>query len=169
MRTMSAATAVLLALSVTGCASTGPEATTEAPAPKTVTITGTFNAPADIEYDFSGGNSDGPPSMTNMVAGDPCGTDGGYSDIRTGTQVTVRAANGETLAVGALGAETFTPAPEMAEGPFPGSKITIGDCSFRSRSKHPDGKDLYGVEVSHRGVITYPREKLNQPIQLTLS
>jgi hypothetical protein len=68
-----------------------------------------------------------------------CGGSGGYSDITTGTAVTVYNAAGTVLSQGALGS---------------GHSNGAGTCLFSlSAPNVPAGEKFYLVEVSHRGRI----------------
>ncbi|WP_410670723.1 hypothetical protein [Amycolatopsis sp. cmx-4-68] len=68
-----------------------------------------------------------------------CGGSGGYSDITTGTAVTVYNAAGTVLSQGSLGT---------------GHSDGVGTCGFTlSAPKVPAGEKFYLVEVSHRGRI----------------
>lgn len=68
-----------------------------------------------------------------------CGGSGGYSDITTGTAVTVYNAAGTVLSQGALGT---------------GHSNGAGTCVFSlSALNVPAGEKFYLVEVSHRGRI----------------
>ncbi|MEV6646274.1 hypothetical protein [Amycolatopsis sp. NPDC051371] len=68
-----------------------------------------------------------------------CGGSGGYSDITTGTAVTVYNAAGTVLSQGALGT---------------GHSDGAGTCVFSlSAPNVPSGEKFYLVEVSHRGRI----------------
>jgi hypothetical protein len=68
----------------------------------------------------------------------------GYDDIRAGTSVTVADASGATIAVGKLG-----------DGRLNGSGFTR-TCGFVfTVADVPAGKGFYGIEVSHRGRMTY--------------
>lgn len=121
--------AVLL---LAGCADKPPAE------PATFTVNGTMSA--ELSYHDS---SDG---------GD-CRTGGGYSDIRTGAQVTVKDEAGTVVAVGKLD---------------PGHNHS-GQCVFEfAVNGVPDGKTFYGIEVSHRGELRYDRDQLNQTLAFTL-
>lgn len=68
-----------------------------------------------------------------------CGGSGGYSDITTGTTVTVYNAAGTVLSQGALGT---------------GRSDGAGTCVFSLAAPNvPAGEKFYLVEVSHRGRI----------------
>jgi hypothetical protein len=70
-----------------------------------------------------------------------CHGSGGYSDIDTGTSVTVYDAGGTVVATGSLGQ---------------GRSSALGGCTFPiSVRSVPEGSAFYQVEVSHRGKITY--------------
>ncbi|MFJ7216485.1 hypothetical protein [Amycolatopsis sp. NPDC098790] len=84
-----------------------------------------------------------------------CGGSGGYSDITTGTTVTVYNATGTVLSQGALG----TGRPNGA-----------GSCVFTlSAPNVPAGEKFYLVEVSHRGrIMVQPDDARNGTVALSL-
>jgi hypothetical protein len=84
-----------------------------------------------------------------------CGGSGGYSDITTGTAVTVYNAAGTVLSQGALG----TGRPDGA-----------GSCVFSlSAPNVPAGEKFYLVEVSHRGrIMVQPDDARNGRVALSL-
>ncbi len=84
-----------------------------------------------------------------------CGGSGGYSDITTGTAVTVYNAAGTVLSQGALG----TGRPEGS-----------GTCVFSlSAPNVPAGEKFYLVEVSHRGrIVVQPEDAQNGKVALSL-
>jgi hypothetical protein len=80
-----------------------------------------------------------------------CEGTGGYNDITAGVAVTVGGANGQVLAVGALG---------------PGQPGVA--CTFSFDVAVPAGQSLYTVTISHRGTQTVTPDQLSAGIQLTL-
>lgn len=84
-----------------------------------------------------------------------CGGSGGYSDITTGTTVTVYNAAGTVLSQGALG----TGRPDGA-----------GTCVFSLAAPNvPAGEKFYLVEVSHRGrIMVQPDDARNGNVALSL-
>jgi hypothetical protein len=149
MRMVATITAVLL---LAGCGSTTNQVG-ESPTPSApLKVTGTITVEAD--------------SMSSEQAmGGACVTDGGYSDIRTGAQVTMADSSGKALALGALDSghvsEVFDPGTAV-EG-------MASQCVFGfTVSDVPAGEKIYSVEVSHRGKVNFTRDKLNEPITLTL-
>jgi hypothetical protein len=69
-------------------------------------------------------------------------------------------ASGEVLAVGNLAVGLYR---QNETYDF------ISDCEFPfTVAGVPDDRVLYLVDVSHRGEMTYPRDKLNEPVNLTL-
>jgi hypothetical protein len=82
-----------------------------------------------------------------------CIGEGGYDDIAPGAQVTVTAPDGTVLAVGHLG----------AGGTVGGDGSRIGgSCVFPFEvAGVPAGRGLYGIEVSHRGVVVYQESDLS--------
>ncbi|GLY34666.1 hypothetical protein Amsp01_006900 [Amycolatopsis sp. NBRC 101858] len=84
-----------------------------------------------------------------------CGGSGGYSDITTGTTVTVYNAAGTVLSQGALGT---------------GRPNGGGSCVFTlSAPNVPAGEKFYLVEVSHRGrIMVQPDDARNGNVALSL-
>lgn len=83
-------------------------------------------------------------------AGNPCRGSGGYGDIEPGAQVTVADGAGDILAVGRLDAGIAVPAG-------------VGDimyCRFSFTVSEVPVVDIYQVEVSHRGALTYSFDDL---------
>lgn len=89
--------------------------------------------------------------------GSGCQGGEGYSDIHAGTQVTITDPAGVVLAIGQLG---------------PGLPIVVDgfrSCVFRFTAiSAPSGKGIYGIEVSHRGVMRFEEARLAGDIELTL-
>ena len=127
---------------VTGC-SAAPAATPTAPA--TFDVKGTI-AVTLILFDASDG--------------DPCTTTGGYDDIRTGTQVKVSDASGKIVGLGALSSGLARDTDTSWRG--------TNKCEFSfSVTGIPEGGEIFGVEVSHRGVVQFTRNQADQ-VALTL-
>lgn len=84
-----------------------------------------------------------------------CGGSGGYSDITTGTAVTVYNAAGTVLSQGALGT---------------GHSNGAGTCVFSlSAPNVPAGEKFYLVEVSHRGrIMVQPDDARGGRVALSL-
>jgi hypothetical protein len=78
----------------------------------------------------------------------PCpeGPGGGYSDISDGTQVTVKDAAGTVLAAGTL----------------TGGTITVGEVAFTFTVEGVPDADLYQVEVSRRGALSYTADQMDE-------
>lgn len=84
--------------------------------------------------------------------GQRCRGDGGFSDMREGTQVTVTSSGGDIIALGSL--QTGT-----ARG--------YGTCIWRfTVDDVPTGQGFYGIEVSQRGVLRFAEADLTRPITL---
>jgi hypothetical protein len=150
MRMIATITAVLL---LAGCGSNQDEPTTQASTapttPATFTTTGTYTVTLD--------------GLT-MQPGEACGEVSRYNypDIIKGAQVTVRSSTAEVLAVGALSDGKYRPNPEWQN--------LYGYCVFPfTVPAVPDGRPLYTIEVSHRGVTSYPRAKLDKPVSIVLT
>jgi hypothetical protein len=87
-------------------------------------------------------------TFKSATQGRACSGSGGYSDIRSGAQVTVSDGNGKLLATTAL-----------TDGKITASNSVNGDCMFEFIIKVPDA-DFYAVEVSHRGQLKYSKNDL---------
>jgi hypothetical protein len=150
MRVIATITAILL---LAGCGESNkmPESPTSS-VPASFKVSGTITVAAD--------------SMSSEQAmGGVCVTDGGYSDIRTGAQVTVEDSAGKAIALGAL------QAGHVSEVFDSGTAVEgmASLCVFGFRVNDvPAGEQIYSVEVSHRGKLNFTRDKLNEPISLTL-
>jgi hypothetical protein len=153
-------TALAATVLLTGCGvSQLASKAASSPTPTSFTIKGTMTVK-------SGEGSD--PNM-----GKSCITDGGYADISTGTQVTVKNGTGKVLALGSLGPgstsdwltlPTFDPETGSIE-----SRPQATKCRFAfSVPNVPEGEDFYAVEVSHRGEVRYSRSDLNTSVTLRL-
>jgi hypothetical protein len=82
----------------------------------------------------------------SFTPGRSCEGDGGYSDIQAGTAVTISDAAGRVVAAGVLAG---------------GRASSSADCDFTfSVPDVPGGEDLYRLEVSHRGTLTYTADQL---------
>jgi hypothetical protein len=80
-----------------------------------------------------------------------CAGSGGYDDIQPGAQVTITGPDGTVLAVGEMSAGTVS--------------VALDACRFWFQvAGVPAGHGLYGIEVAHRGVVTFPEERLNSVI-----
>jgi hypothetical protein len=136
------ASAVLL----TACGSNEPKATpSSSPSPTTFTFSGTVTVEAG--------------SGSEATDGGDCVTDGGYSDISSGAQVTVTDEGGKIVALGNLDPG------HTAEvvGTF-ASTCVFG---FTVRSV-PEGVAFYSIEIAHRGALRYTRSDLATPLALSL-
>jgi hypothetical protein len=87
------------------------------------------------------------------IAGDPCESAGGYSDITPGTAVTIGGPAGQTLGIGALSA---------------GVETSGGYCVFSFDVQVQGGQALYTVTISHRGTQTFTPAQVASGIALTL-
>jgi hypothetical protein len=96
--------------------------------------------------DFDGG--------VDRYQGQCLGSDG-YEDLVPGAQVTIRDSKGETLAVGALDAG-WPDGPGTCVFPF-----VVNDV--------PAGEEIYSVEVSHRGEISFTQDEAGQGRGLSLT
>lgn len=95
------------------------------------------------------------------VAGDntKCEGRGGYADLTKTAQVVVTDAAGAVVATGAI--DDF--------GTRTNDYGRIIRCVFTFTVYGvPAGHDFYGVEVAHRGKLTYSAEQLRNPLQLEI-
>lgn len=85
--------------------------------------------------------------------GPTCSGGGGYDDMRAGAQVRVRDGNGKTLAVSSLRTGKSVADPKYH---------IVVTCIFPFTVKvAPDAK-FYGIEVAHRGELTYSKRQLDK-------
>jgi hypothetical protein len=139
-----------------GCAGNQPK---PAETPTEFKITGTVTVDA-------GDASDG-------TMGGDCLTEGGYSDIATGAQVTVKDETGKVIALGSLEAgrtsdvqtlPKFNPETAIIEDVPQATKCVFG---FTVPSV-PEGESFYSIEVAHRGELRYDRSNLATSLALSL-
>ena len=135
---------VALVLLVGGCAAT-PAATPTPTAPATFDVTGTLTLSRVMLY-----GSDG----------DSCSGIEGYDDIRTGTQVKVSDDTGKIVGLGALKAGLA----RDSKPSWKGTDLCVFDFEVKGI---PDSGAIYGVEVSHRGVVQFTRDQADS-VSLTL-
>lgn len=81
-----------------------------------------------------------------------------YDDVATGAQVRVTDPAGRVVAVSQLRAGT------VREGEFVGTRI----CGLPFNVQVPAGLGIYGIEVSHRGVVSFPESALVGKVSLTI-
>lgn len=78
---------------------------------------------------------------------------GGYDDIAPGAAITVTDDKGAIVAVGRLGR----------------GLVHNYNCEYEFEVPAVPGfRDFYGVEVTHRGIVTYPESQARVDVQLTL-
>jgi hypothetical protein len=85
-------------------------------------------------------------SYGSFTTGSSCSGSGGYSDIDTGSSVTVYDGSGAVVATGILGSGRATSSSTCEFA------VTVPDV--------PAGSDFYQVEVSHRGKVTFEGRRL---------
>lgn len=98
---------------------------------------------------------------SHAANGDACEAAQGYSDISAGATVTVGGANGQPLAVGALGGGVESNVDTSFSMP-------LGDCVFSFDVAVPAGQSAYTVTISHRGTQTFTPDQVAAGIHLTL-
>jgi hypothetical protein len=96
--------------------------------------------------------------------GEFCYPDAGFTDIGTGTDVTVTNSRGRVVAISALRGEgTYVDPLDL------GPRMAM-TCEFTFRVRGvPEGEQFYAVEVGSRGVVRYTRNQLNQDIAMELT
>lgn len=82
-------------------------------------------------------------SSLSFEDGESCWGSGGYDDIHDGTQVTVKDGSNDVIGASAL----------------KNSTMRSGNCEFEYSVEVPRA-NIYQVEVSHRGELTYSHEDL---------
>lgn len=87
-----------------------------------------------------------------LAVGDECNGSGGYRDIRSGAQVTVTDGTGAVLALGQLTMGVVSSHPVISGGKVCAFSFTVDSV--------PTGKGIYGIEVSHRGVVRFEEAAL---------
>ncbi len=95
-----------------------------------------------------------PSGLQNRLdGGQGCLPAQGYDDVDTGTQVTIRDADGKTIGTATLGdgAKTGESQPWNGNMAFP--------CTFDFSAEVP-ASDFYAVEVGSRGEVTFTREEV---------
>ncbi|WP_371617060.1 hypothetical protein [Streptomyces sp. NBC_00454] len=130
-KTAAVVLAVTQALTLGGVAAVAGSGQDASKAPKTFQLNGVFVL-SDAD------------SVGNSSSAGRCFGTGGYNDIREGASVTVYDKAGTVLAVGSLGASTFT------DGGYKG----VDKCAYKvAVDGVPTGAGFYQVEVSHRGKV----------------
>lgn len=159
MRHLIAATAATILL--TGCGVTGnlPFVGKSSPTPSTFNVIGTVTVQAgEGSVGTEGGN---------------CVTEGGFSDIASGGQVTITNESGKVVALGTLDAgratgvmvlPTFNPETGQIEQVPQATKCVFGF----SVPSVPEGENFYAIEMGHRKPLKYTRSELATPLSLTL-
>lgn len=124
------------------------------PAPQVFTAIGSVTVPIDITSVLK--------AKSPTIGVTPCkAQSGGYDDIHAGAQVTVRDADGKTVALGTLDSGLLAGKP--------GTLLILSKCSFSfSITDVPSGGDFYSVEVAHRGQVNYSAVQMQSALKLTL-
>lgn len=143
--------ALLVAAALLGLTACGGNTVSQVQAPTTFSVNGTITLVADS-------------LNSEQAMGGACVTDGGYDDIRTGAQVSVRDEASKVIALGRLDAGHV--AEQFTEGALVGYAYK---CVFGfTVADVPEGHSIYSVEVSHRGELQYARADLNSALALSL-
>lgn len=117
----------------------------------TMTVSGTLSLtdPSGIDW----GTPDEPRAN--------CIGEGGYDDIAAGASVVIRDGGGKTVAVGHLEPGTTVMDKDLAIATQCDFPFTVNNV--------PDGSDFYSIEVTHRGPVNYPHDRLaSGGVQITL-
>jgi hypothetical protein len=133
---------VACALTVVGC-STPPAAT-----------------PPVVTFDVAGTMSIS-RVLFDAIDGDSCSGIDGYDDIRTGAQVKVTDSTGKVVGLGALKAGLARDTNES----WRGTNLCVFEFTVRDI---PREGNIFGVEVSHRGVIQFTQDQA-ESLALTLN
>ena len=88
-----------------------------------------------------------------MLDGDTCSGADGYADLQQGAAVTVADESGRIIATTQLGAG-------RRDGPY---------CAFPFKVSNVPSARFYQIEVSHRGRVTFPADKLEAGERADLS
>jgi hypothetical protein len=86
----------------------------------------------------------------NVDSDGTCYGTGGYADMERGATVTVRDGAGNIIASSRLG-------PGKGE-----ATDIVASCEFKFYLDDVPDADFYGVEVAHRGEVTYSRQELQR-------
>jgi hypothetical protein len=96
----------------------------------------------------------------DIDGGTACQGDGGYSDIRGGTEVVIHDAAGKVIATG-----------QLADGvgsDFATDEIAL-TCTFHFTVRDVPEQDFYGIEVSHRGTVQFSAAQIERgDVELSL-
>lgn len=136
-----------------------PAAAETTSAPSTILLSGSLTVPF-LGTDLFAPQAVDPsqPPSGAPVLGDPCITQGGFTDITAGAAVTIGGPDGKTIAVGALEA-----------GQVAGTAGQPAQCEFDFSVQVPQGLSEYTVTVSHRGTQVFtPEQVLQGEVKLTL-
>jgi hypothetical protein len=106
--------------------------------------------------------------------GGDCATDGGYADIASGTQVTIKDESGKVIALGSLDpghtSEVLTLPAFNSDTGIIEDRPQATKCVFGfSVPNVPEGKPNYVFEYPLWGELTYSRYQLEIPLALELS
>lgn len=105
--------------------------------------------------------------------GGDCVTDGGYADIASGTQVTIKDESGKVIALGSLDpghtSEVLTLPAFNSDTGIIEDRPQATKCVFGfSVPNVPEGESFYSIEVAHRGELRYNRSDLGTSLALKL-
>lgn len=79
-----------------------------------------------------------------------CHGAGAYADVTAGATVEITDGAGKTIALGKLG---------------PGKTVNVSQCQFAFAVDAPRS-DIYGIQVSRRGVLKYTRAEVQNGVQI---
>lgn len=95
----------------------------------------------------------GTDSFTAVGGDNNCAGSDGYDDLKAGAEVVVSDSSGKTIAVGSV-------TDSAAHG-------AVCLLTFEV-AKVPSGKNFYGIEVTHRGVVKYSEKEMKAGPVLTI-
>lgn len=159
------ALALVVALTLAACGTTQPAAPAAVP-PATFTVKGVLKLHDDnmrnASYDQIANNCNFNSACAES-AGDFCAAgSAGYSDIRTGAQVTVTDSTGKVVGIGSLESGRTPLVPNIWKyNNYP-------PCLFPFEVWNvPDNGNIYGVQIAHRGTVQFTKDEATS-IQVSL-
>lgn len=148
MKKLTVVGAIAAGALLTGCGASAPpnaeESVSDGPAAEssTFTVSGELRL-ADVQ--------------STRKDGDPCSGAGGYADIRGGAQVKISDSAGSIVGLGELEAGRAEDVISQNDG--------TEDCVFAfTVSDISESGNIYGVEVSHRGIVQFPRQEADSVV-----
>lgn len=123
-----------------------------------------FVARRNTEHIVSGSMTILDSDFSASSIGSSCSGKGGYSDIGSGGQVTVKDGTGKTIAVGSLGSGHYVDALAAAgltsTSGRSSSSFTVVGCRFTLTVADVPDADFYRIEIGHRRPVEHSRNEL---------